>query len=150
MVVRANHSRVIYSRVIYSLVHPFATANSATRFSMTNKHSQAALIRLLESGIREVGDLDKDRFFIIVQNVVASGSPPDKIIASVSVRFLPGGAPYCCGEPGCYSRVFRDDGLEELGDFVRREMNLKQTVSVELNVYTKYYNGIRFSAHHDG
>lgn len=117
---------------------------------MATKQSQATLIRLLESGLREVGDLDKGRFFIIVQNVVASGSPPDSLVASVSVRFLPGGAPYCCGEPSCYSRVFRDDGIADLGDFMRRKMNLRQTVSVELKVHAEYYDGISFSAHRGG
>ena len=114
---------------------------------MATKHSQAELIRLLESGIREVGDLDTRRFFIIVSNVVASGSPPHSLVASVLIRFLPDGAPYCCGEPGCYSRVFRDDGLADLGDFLRRKMNLTQSVSVELKVRTEYYDGISFSAH---
>lgn len=113
---------------------------------MPSKQSQAELIRLLESGIREVGDLDSQQFFIIVSNVLVTGAPPENISASVSVRFLPDGAPYCCGEPGCYSRVFRENGLAELGDFMRRKMNLRQPVSVELNVHPIYFEGITFSA----
>ena len=112
---------------------------------MNTKQSQAELTRLLDSGIRDVGDLSKDRFFILVQNVIASGSPPDQIRASVSVRFLPAGAPYCCGEPSCYSGVFRAGGAEELGDYIRRKMNLRHTVSVELDVRAEYYDGIVFS-----
>ena len=113
---------------------------------MAIKQSQAEMIRILESGIREVGDLDQRRFFIIVSNVVVKGSPPDSISASVSVRFLPDGAPYCCGEPSCYSRVFRENGLADLGEFMRRKMNLRQPVSVELNVHPIYFDGITFSA----
>ena len=115
-------------------------------FQMATKQSQAELVRLLESGIREVGGLDRRRFFIIVHNVIATGSPPERLVASVLVRFLPDGAPYCCGEPSCYSRAFRDDGIAELGDFLQRKMNLRQTVSVELKVRTEYYDGISFSA----
>ena len=116
---------------------------------MPSKQSQAELIRLLESGIREVGDLDKRRFFIIVSNVIASGSPPERIVASVLVRFLPDGAPYCCGEPGCYSQVFRDSGMATLGELLQRKMNLRQPVSVELKVRPEYHDGISFSAFHD-
>lgn len=114
---------------------------------MSSKHSQAELIRIVESGIREVGDLDPRRFFILVRNVIASGSPPDQLKASVLVRFLPAGAPYCCGEPSCYSPVFGHNGMVELGDYVRREMHLRQTVAVELNTSVEYYDGIVFSAH---
>lgn len=128
----------------------FSLTASRLVLPMATKKSQATLVRLLESGLREVGDLDKARFFVIVQNVVASGSPPDRIVASVMVRFLPGGAPYCCGEPSCYSRVFRSDGMAELGDFLRRKMNLRQTVAVELKVRSEYYDGISFSAHRGG
>ena len=114
---------------------------------MATKQSQAALIRLLEAGFRDVGNLDSKRFFLIVRNVAAAGSPPHTLRATVLVRFLPGGAPYCCGEPACYSRVFREDGIEELGDYVRRKMNLKQTVNVELKVCTEHYDGIAFTSH---
>ena len=73
-----------------------------------------------------------------------SGSPPAKLIASVLVRFLPAGEPYCCGEPSCYSTAFRKEGITELGDYMRRQMNLRQTVTVELNVNSEYYDGIVF------
>lgn len=113
---------------------------------LPTKQSHGALVRLLESGIREIGDLRSDRFFIIVRVVVVSGSPPTKLLASVLVRFLPAGAPFCCGEPSCYSAVFRDDGAKELGDYMRRKMNLQHTVSVALNVAAEDYDDISFSA----
>lgn len=114
---------------------------------MPNKHSQSELVRLLELGIREVGDLDSERFYILVQNVVAIGKPPAKLVATVLVRFLPAGAPYCCGEPSCYSNVFRDAGARELGEFMRGKMKLRQTVDVALNILSEYYDGIKFSSH---
>lgn len=114
---------------------------------MATKQSQAAMIRLLESAIREVGDLDTNRFFLIVRSVVATGSPPHKLSAKVLLRFLPGGEPYCCGEPGCFSNVFRDDGLDELSEFIRRKMNLQHSVFVELQVSAEYYDGISFTSH---
>ena len=110
---------------------------------MSTKQSQAELIRLLESGIREVGNLDPTRFFIIVRHVEVSGKPPNKLIGWVLVRFLPTGAPWCCGEPLCYSRVFGDSG--ELADHIGRKMNLDQEMSVELKIATEYYEGIRFT-----
>jgi len=117
---------------------------------MATKQSKAELTRLLEAGIREVGDLDPRRFFIIVRNVVATGSPPSSLRASVLLRFLPGGEPYCCGEPGCYSTVFRVDGATDLGEHMRRKMNLRQTVSVDLHVEPEYYDNISFSSHRGG
>ena len=117
---------------------------------MSTKQSQAELIRLLETGIREVGNLDPSRFFIIVRSVTAAGSPPHSLRASVLLRFLPGGEPYCCGEPGCYSSVFCDDGVDELGEHIRRKMNLRQTVAVDLHVDAEYYDNISFSSHRVG
>ena len=113
---------------------------------MPTKHSRAELIRLVESGIREVGNLSTDRFYVIVRNVTVSGSPISSVVASVLVRFLPAGAPFCCGEPACYSNVFRDDGMAELGDYLRRQMNLRQSVSVEIKLDVEYYEGIKFTA----
>lgn len=117
---------------------------------MSTKQSQAELIRLLEVGIREVGNLDPSRFFIIVRNVTAAGSPPHSLRASVLLRFLPSGEPYCCGEPGCYSSVFCDDGTGQLGEHIRRKMNLRQAVSVDLHVDAEYYDNISFSSHRVG
>ena len=114
---------------------------------MSKKHSQAELIRLLESGIREVGDLPKERFHVMVRAVKQSGSPPSRLVAAVVVHFLDDGKPFCCGEPACYSYVFRDAGLAELGDYVRRQMRLLQNVTVELKVDVQYFEGIEFTAH---
>ncbi len=116
---------------------------------MPSKHSHAALIRMVEAGIREVGDLPSNRFYILVRDVKVSGSPPTSMQVSVLVRFLPSGSPYCCGEPGCYSSVFRTEGIEELGDYLRRKMNLKHSVTVELKPSVEYYDDIAFTAHSD-
>lgn len=102
------------------------------------------MIRLLESGIREVGGLQKERLFVVIRDLVANGSPPTRLRASVLLRFLPTGEPFCCGEPSCHSRVFRDEGIAELCEYMRRKMNLRHTVSVELNVSAEYYEGISF------
>ena len=114
---------------------------------MSNKKSKAELIRLLESGIREVGNVDARRFYVLVKDVITTGSPPERMEVYVVLRFLPGGAPYCCGEPLCYSRVFSEDGMEELGDWLARQMGLKQEIAVELKVGAEYYPDIEFKAH---
>jgi hypothetical protein len=113
---------------------------------MATKQSKAALIPLVENGIRDVGDLPPNKFYVLVRDIDVSGSPPNKIVASVLVRFLPSGVPFCCDEPGCYSRVFCDSGADELGDYLRRKMNLRQTVTVELRCAVEYFDNFEFTA----
>lgn len=113
---------------------------------MATKHSKAVLVRLIEDAIRDVGDVSRKKVYVLVREIEVSGSPPIHIIASVLIRFLPTGAPFCCGEPGCYSRVFCDSCSEELGDYVRRRMNLRHTVRVTLHFDVEYFDGIEFTA----
>jgi len=115
---------------------------------MATKQSRAALIRLVENAIFDVGEIPRHRFYVLVRNVRVSGSPPNHMAASVLVRFLPSGAPFCCGEPGCYSRVFREDCAEEMGDYLRRKMNLRHAVTAELEYTVEYFEGIEFTASH--
>ena len=98
----------------------------------------------------ELGELEPNRFFIIKRRVLATGSPLSSLRASVLLRFLPGGEPYCCGEPGCYASVFRDEGVADLGDYLRRKMNLRQKVVVDLHVDAEYYDNISFSSRRGG
>lgn len=111
------------------------------------KRSKAELIRLLELAIRDVGDLDSNRFYLLVRDVVATGSPPQKIVAYAMLRFLPGGQPFCCGEPACYSRAFREEGLEDLAEFVARQMNIEDEIEVELKTAVEYFPDIEFANH---
>ena len=113
---------------------------------MATKQSKAALIRLVENAIRQVGDIPRDRFYLLVRDIKTTGSPPTHITASVLLRFLPSGAPFCCGEPDCYSRVFCESGAEELGEYIRRRMNPRHTVNVVLQCDAEYYDGIEFTA----
>lgn len=116
---------------------------------MATKKSKAALTRLIEHAIRDVSDLPRNRFYVLVRNVVVSGSPPTHIVASVLLRFLPAGAPFCCGEPGCYSHAFCDSAAEDLGEYVRRKMNLRHSVTVAVRCDVEYFDGIAFTACHD-
>ena len=113
---------------------------------MATKQSKAATIRLLEQAIRDVGDLSHKRFYVLVRDIVVSGSPPTHIVASVLVRFLPDGAPFCCGELGCYSQMLGDSGSDELDDYIRRKMNLRLQVNVTLECEVEYFEGIEFTA----
>ena len=115
---------------------------------MATKQSKAALIRLVENGIRDVGNIASNKFYVLVRDINVSGSPPNHIVASVLVRFLPSGAPFCCGEPGCYSRVFCASGAEELGEYLRRKMNLRHMVTVKLQCTAEYFDGIEFTELH--
>ena len=113
---------------------------------MSTKQSKAALIRLIETGIRDVGDIPEDRLYVLVSDIDVSGSPPKEITAYVSVRFLPSGEPFCCGQPGCCSEVLRDSRSQELEEYLRRKMNLRHTVNVKLRCTVEYYDGIQFTA----
>jgi len=83
---------------------------------------------------------------VLVRDIDVTGSPPNHIVASVLVRFLPSGTPFCCAEPVCYSRIFCDSGAEELGDYLRRKMNLRRTITVELRCAVEYFHDIEFTA----
>ena len=116
---------------------------------MRNKQSTAALARLLECAIESVGDIPRDRLYVSVREVEACGRPLHLVTASVLVRFLPMGAPFCCGEPVCYSRIFSEETWDELGDQIRREMGLRQRVNVRLDIAVEYFEGIEFTAVHE-
>ena len=117
---------------------------------MQSRKSRAELIRLLELAIREVGNLDSTRFYVVVRDVEVVGSPPERLVAWAMVRFLPAGAPFCCGEPACYSRAFREEGRVELGEFVARRMNIEHEIDVELKTAAEYFPDIEFEMHKDG
>ena len=116
---------------------------------MATKRSASELRQLLANAIDVVGDIPRDRLHVNVRDVEAHGRPPEHLTASVLVRFLPTGSPFCCGEPACYSRVFDEHVWEELGDQLRRDMGLKQRVTVQLDVEVEYYDGIVFTALQD-
>jgi hypothetical protein len=116
---------------------------------MKSKQSKAALIRLVESGIQDVGNIPSDKLYVLVRDIDVSASPPTDITAFVSIRFLPTGAPFCCGEPFCYSPVFSENGAEELDDYLRRKMNLQHAVHVKLKCEVEYFDGIEFTAFHE-
>jgi len=98
---------------------------------MTSKRSKAEIIRLVEAAIEDVGGTPK--LNVMVRDVKVSGSPPEKIIAKVIVRFLKDAGPYCCGEPTCYSNAFTTNGEIEIGDFLRSNFKPKSTMRQELN-----------------
>jgi len=113
---------------------------------MPTKHSKAELIRLLEAGIREEGNLDPAHFFVLVRDVIASGSPPEKIIGYVVLRFLPAGSPFCCGEPLCHLNLLGSEGQGRLGEWLQREMGITQCIDVELKIKPEYGSGVEFKS----
>jgi hypothetical protein len=112
---------------------------------MTTKRGEAALVRMIEEGVAELGQLPTQRFSFLVTSAEAVGSPPRLVRASATLFFLKSGGPFCCGEPGCYSELFIRPG-EVLGDYLRTRMSLRQSVGVELKVTTVYDKGIVFAA----
>ena len=105
------------------------------------------MIRLVEEAIRNVGEIPRDRLYVLVRDVQITGSPPRQIAAAVVVRFLPAGAPFCCGEPLCYSSAFTEQGHEEIGEYLRRKMGLRHALVFKCDTTVEYYDGIEFTAY---
>jgi hypothetical protein len=110
---------------------------------MRSKKSKAELIRLVEAGIEEVGGTEK--LSLLVRDLIVKGSPPDKFTIFLTVRFLSGAAPFCCGEPACYSKLFSTKGEQQLAEYLRREMNLDQDISLDIKSDVQYFDGIEFT-----
>ncbi len=115
---------------------------------MATKHSKAEIIRLVESAIDDVGGTPK--LNIMVRDVLVSGSPPERITAFVIVRFLESAGPFCCGEPGCYSKAFSSSGEIEMVEFLQRKMNLRHDISLTLKTEVDYAPGVKFTQHGNG
>ena len=113
---------------------------------MAAANSRSKYTRVVEEAIRDTANLPPGKFYVLVRGVRAVGSPPSHLAADVLIRFLPDGAPFCCGEPGCYSRVFQEGGTEELAESVRRRLKLRQPLTIRLNCDVQYFEGIEFTA----
>jgi hypothetical protein len=112
---------------------------------MNSKQTEAALVRLVEEGFAQVGQLPPHRFSLLVSGIEATGVPPTHLKVFATLFFLKGGEPFCCGVPGCYSTMFwaSDD---RLGEFLRSPLHLQHEVTVEIQTSTVYYEGLRFTA----
>jgi len=111
----------------------------------TSKRSGYELKRLIEDAVRTECGLDDSRLQFIVDEVEASGRPPDRLRVWATLHFLPAGSPFCCGEPGCHLGL-SGERLEEVADHIRRAMGIEQTIVIDFGkrIAVRYHDGVEF------
>lgn len=116
---------------------------------MPNKRSRAELKRLVANAFGRVCGLPRTGFWLNIDEMEFAGRPPSLIRVWATLHFLTDGSPYCCGEPTCHLGI-SDNRLAEIGDEIRRSMNLTQAVNVELAALVpKYAEGVAFHHGHE-
>ena len=118
---------------------------------MSSKHSKAELKRLMEKAVVEICGLPRPGLWFCVDEVKATGAPPDHIQAWATLHFSADGSPFCCGEPSCHLGIFPghyvgpfSERNTEVSEHVRRAMHLRQKVSVEFQFAVQYHEGVSF------
>jgi len=111
-----------------------------------NRKSKAELIQLVKSGVEAIGSVPK--LDIEVVDVIATGDLLSSFEIFLTVRFIQSNGPFCCGEPGCYSKLFWNRGEDQLGQFLKREIGLAGEVSISIKSDVEYYDGIKFEKLH--
>jgi hypothetical protein len=111
-----------------------------------SKRSAAELVRLVGAAMADECGLPRPGLWLCVEHVEAEGQPPSLLRVWATLHFLPIGSPFCCGEPGCHLSLWTDR-LAAIGDRVRREMGLRQSVAVEFpdSIAVRYHAGVRFA-----
>jgi hypothetical protein len=101
--------------------------------------------RLVEAAVAEVCQLPRPGLWFCVDDLEASGNPPERVKVWATLHFLPDGSPFCCGEPGCHLGI-RGERLSGIGDHVRRAMGLRQVATVDFGdrVAANYHAGVEF------
>ena len=109
-----------------------------------NKRSIGELKRLVGLAVGRVCGLPRAGLILNIDQVESTGRPPAKIRVWATLHFTKVGSPFCCGEPGCHIPL-GEDGLTEIGEDVRRSMNLRHPVTVEfVSVGVQYHDGVEF------
>lgn len=118
---------------------------------MSAKRSQHELKRLVEEAIAAMCDLPRPGLWLCVDAVEASGQPPERLRVWATLHFLPGGSPFCCGEPGCHLGLW-GGRLVQVADHIRRAMHLRQPLKVELSgqVRVNYHAAVKFNVGDEG
>lgn len=109
------------------------------------KQSQAELHRLVEQAISEICETTSHNLWFCVDEVQAKGKPPHRLNVWATLHFLPGGPPFCCGEPRCHLWLFGVK-LAQVGEHIQRAMGLKQKVTVNFKdqIGVNYHDGVNF------
>lgn len=112
---------------------------------MTDKYSMGKLKRLIESAVADVCGLPRLGLWFCVDEVEASGHPPEALKVWATLHFLPAGSPFCCGEPGCHLGL-NGAAAEEVSEQVRRGLRLEQGLTLDFTnrIGVNYHSGVTF------
>jgi hypothetical protein len=79
-----------------------------------------------------------------VEHVETVGRRIEKITVWSTLHFTSEGSPFCCGEPDCHLHLF-GKRLEQIGDHIRRSLQLEQEVTVDMQrTNAEYHQGVKF------
>ena len=122
------------------------------------KRSRHELKRLVENAVADECRLLERGLWFCVDEVEASGWPPERIKVWATLHFLAAGSPFCCGEPSCQLGTFLDERMQRISAHVRRAMGLEQQLTVDLGdrIGVNRHEGVVFGtpggavpSHHD-
>jgi hypothetical protein len=96
---------------------------------MTPKRSKHELKRIVEDAVSMVCGLPQPGLSFVVDEVEACGRPPRLLRVWYTLHFCEQGSPFCCDGAFCHLSL---SGLRlvEIGNCIRRSMNLRQQVEV--------------------
>src|SRR6185312_14705208 len=101
--------------------------------------------RLVESAVADTCRLPRLGLWFCVDEVEAGGRPPHHLRVWATLHFLSAGSPFCCGEAGCHLGLCDEDLAQEVGEHIRRAMNLRQMVMVEFRrIAVNHHPGVDF------
>ena len=95
--------------------------------SMGQKHSR--IERAIEDIVTEVCRLRDRGLWFGVDQVEVSGRPVERIRVWATLRLLPDGSPFCCGEPECQLGLIERGA--EINERISLELRLPSQVEVE-------------------
>lgn len=114
-------------RVTASTVSYRATCRSVWHSMDQNR---LKLRRAIERAVSEACNLHPSRLWFGIDEVEITGRPAERIEVWATLRFLPSGGPFCCGEPGCHLAL-SIDRLREIEELVRAEMDWADAVPLD-------------------
>lgn len=111
--------------------------------SRNQKRSRHEFKRLVENAVNDVCRLPRPGLFFCVSEFFTKGFPIEEIHVLAALHFTSEGSPFCCGEPLCFLSC-GDSWLEDIGNHVRRAMNLQHSLTVELEIKPIYHGDVEF------
>ena len=109
------------------------------------KDTYSRIKRAIETTVIEVCRLRGRGLWFAVDQVEIIGRPVERIRVWATLRFLPEGSPFCCGEPGCHLGLF-GDRLAEVTERLSSELGLSDQPVMEFGdrVRADYARGVTF------